>query len=286
MGNKSFPDIAINENGDFVVTWQDDRDQNDYYEIYGRFFNASGNPLTNDRKINVISQRQQLRPSVGIDDFGNWVTVWIDDRDGNGYYEIFSRRFDRNGVAFGGEVKVNPVSDGQQKDIEVSMNGDGVAVVTWEDDRDGNGYYEIYAQRINNGVVLGGEIHINQIGDGQQLNPSVSINDLGNFVVSWQDDRDGNGYYEIYARRFSNDGSANGNEIKINEESQGQQKNSSIAINSSGRFTVAWEDDRNKNDYYQIYARTFNADGNPRTGDELINTDSRDQQLAPDNRNG
>jgi len=282
-GQQRRPDVAINDAGEMVVVWEDDRDSNGYYEIYGRIRGVFTG-WSSEIHINEESAGQQQRPSVGIDQAGNWLAVWEDDRDGNGYYNIYGRKFDSAGGPLGGEFRVNQVVSGQQRDIEIAMTPTGAAIVVWEDDADGNGYYEINAQRLNpvDGTPLFGTIVVNEVSQGQQRDPTVGINRNNHFVIAWEDDRDGNGYYEIFARRFTSPGNpAQGPEVHINDDSSGQQRDPAVAIDASGRFTVTWEDDRDKNGFYQIYARTFNLDGSPRTGDRIINTVGADQQVNP-----
>jgi hypothetical protein len=280
-GHQRRPDVAINDSGDFVVVWEDDRDGNGYYEILGRTFDSLGSPLSGDVTVNPVSVGQQVRPSVGIDSAGNWIAVWEDDRDGNGYYEILARRFDRMGVALGGEARVNQVSDGQQTGVEIAVAPDGRAVVVWEDDQDGNGYYQIVARRLDaGGVPAGNQFTVNQVSDGQQRKPAVAMNAAGSFVVVWEDDQDGNGDYEIRGRLFDASGAPSGNQFTVNEVSDGQQRRPSVGMNGTGLFAVAWEDDRDGNGVFAILARTFNADGSPRTRNTSINAVSTGQHVS------
>jgi hypothetical protein len=281
-GQQKHPDVAVNGSGTFVVVWEDDQDGNGYYEILGKAFSAGGSAMSGNVAVNSSSDGDQLTPVVAMDGSGNWIAVWQDDRDANGYYELFARRFDSSGNALTGESRVNQISDGQQRDPDIAMGSDGRAVVVWEDDQDGNGYYEILARRLNaNGTNNGDAFTVNQIGDGDQLEPAVAMNATGAFVVCWEDDQDGNGYYEILVRTFNGDGTANGGQFTANQVSDGQQRDPAVGLNSAGRFTVTWEDDQDGNGYYEILARTFNANTTPRTSNRTVNADSDDQQVNP-----
>jgi hypothetical protein len=281
-GHQRRPDVAINDAGDFVVVWEDDRDGNGYYQILGRTFDSVGNALSGDVAVNPVGDGQQVWPSVGIDSVGNWVAAWEDDRDGNGYYEVFARRFERTGVALGGEIRVNQVSDGQQTGVEIAMAPDGRAVVAWEDDRDGNGYYQIVARSLDaGGLPAGNQFRVNEVSAGQHRKPTVALNASGRFVVAWEDDEDGNGHYQILGRLFDASGAPSGNQFTVNEVDAGQRRRPSVGLNGSGLFAVTWEDDQDGNGLYAILARTFNADGSPRTGSMPINAVPTGQQLSP-----
>src|SRR5262249_56973723 len=97
--------------------------------------------------------------------------------------------FDRTGAALGGEVRVNQVRDGQQTAVEIAMAPDGRAVVVWEDDQDGDGYYQIVARRIDaGGVPAGNQFTINEVSAGQHRKPAVAMTPSGTFVVGLEAD--------------------------------------------------------------------------------------------------
>src|SRR5262249_56089937 len=98
---------------------------------------------------------------------------------------------------------------------------------------------------------------------------------------AWQDDRDGNGYYDIYVRRFDAAGTPTTREILVNSDSSGQQRRPAVAINDSGDFAVVWEDDRDGNGHYKILGRTFDSFGNPLSGDVAVNPVSGGPQAPP-----
>jgi len=74
-------------------------------------------------------------------------------------------------------------------------------------------------------------------------------------VVTWEDDADDNGKYQVMARGFTSLGAEAFPDLTVNKESAGQQLNPSVAIASDGGFVVAWEDDMDNNGVYQILSR-------------------------------
>lgn len=122
---------------------------------------------------------------------------------------------------------------------------------------------------------------VNRTGKGQQRRPSSNTNYFGDTVVTWEDDRNENGYYEIMARTFDNNGNALSGDIKVNSNSNGQQYYPVTAIDAFGNYVVVWQDDKNKNGYYQIMVRGFYASGNQRFYDKTVNSDPSGQQLYP-----
>ncbi len=62
-----------------------------------------------------------------------------------------------------------------------------------------------------------------------QSNPSISADFDGNFTVCWEDNR--NDYNDVYARRYSNDGSALSGDFKVSTDAtnNAKQENSIIS---------------------------------------------------------
>jgi hypothetical protein len=103
-----------------------------------------------------------------------------------------------------------------------------------------------------------------------QMRPSISIDNAGNFTISWEDDRNGN--IDIYAQRFSSDGTAQGSNFKVNDDpGNTEQVSSSICMGSNGNFIIVWEDRRNFD--YDIFGQKYLSDGTPLgTNFRLTNT--------------
>ncbi|MEV6269608.1 hypothetical protein AB0L64_20745 [Kribbella sp. NPDC051936] len=154
-------------------------------------------------------------------------------------------------------VTANSVSTGDQDAASVAINRNGYVAVAWEDDRDTDNatdpvHSEIYLRLFRNGTAVyetklsaGGSSGVT---NWRHLHPDVGLDDKGNAVVVWQDDPDGNGYYNIPYRVVNTAGTvtASGN---ANSSATGQQINPRVAVDPDGApsgaavaFTVAWED--------------------------------------------
>ena len=88
--------------------------------------------------------------------------------------------------------------------------------------------------------------------------PSVAMDSLGNFVIVWEDKRNGN--IDIYLQRFTANGERLGSNLKINDdEGRAKQTEPKISMDGDGKFVVTWEDLRNG--YSDIYGKRFLANG-------------------------
>jgi hypothetical protein len=281
-GQQVNPAVAADANGNFVAVWQDDRNENGFYEIHARGFDVRGVQTIPDFTVNSIASGQQLRPAVAADADGNFIVVWEDDQDENGFYEVLARGFDAQGNETFRDLTVNSVSSGQQLAPAVAADGQGTFVVVWEDDRDENGFYQIHARGFDvRGVQTIADFTVNSIASGQQLRPAVAADVDGNFIVVWEDDQDENGFYEILARGFDAQGNQTFQDFTVNSVSSGQQLAPAVAADEGGTFVVVWQDDKDENGFYQIHARGFDNRGNQAVADFTVNLLASGQQIQP-----
>src|SRR5262245_7440253 len=101
----------------------------------------------------------------------------------------------------GGEFHANTHVTADQVFADVAADADGDFVVVWRSDLQDGDAGGIYAQRYSAaGTPQGGEFRVNTVTAGNQMNPSVAMDDLGNFVVTWEDSASGKG---IMGQRFN-----------------------------------------------------------------------------------
>lgn len=208
--------------------------------------------------------------------------VWEDDSDDNNFFQIHASGFSENGKRCAGPLTINRRAAGQQRTPALGMAGNRDMVFVWADDQDNNGFYQIKMRGYNtNGRQLFSERTVNTESAGQQINPHVAVANDGRFVVIWQDDADKNGIYQIRARGFEPNGVERFAEFTVNSVAEGQQTRPRVAIAPDGFFVVVWEDDRDRNGFYNIHMRGFNPDGSQRWSQRRVNRRTAGQQRRP-----
>lgn len=241
--------VAMDANGNFVVTWTSYGQDGDRDGVYAQRFSAGGTRLGSEFRVNATSAGRQDSPSVAMDDDGNFVVAWNSFGQDGSSWGVYARRFNASGVAQGGEFQVNTFTTNAQRYPKVAMDADGDFVVAWQSqNQDGSGY-GVYARRFTKtGASAGGEFRVNQTTTNWQQDPSVSMDGAGNFTVAWTtfgQDESANG---IYARSFRADGSdvvlpntsTPVGEFLVNSETLGDQTQPSIAVDPNGHFVVSW----------------------------------------------
>jgi len=78
---------------------------------------------------------------------------------------------------------------------------------------------------LSDGTPIGDSFQVNNdTGITNQTNPCVSVNGVGNFIITWVDRRNGN--QDVYAQRYLSDGTPLGNNYRISNTDDMQQNNS------------------------------------------------------------
>ena len=262
-GNQIAPDVAVHDAGHFVVVWQDDMDGNNVYQIKARGFNSDGSERFSQRTVNTRARGQQKAPCVAIAPDGFFVVAWEDTVDN--VTNIRMRGFRADGTERWNEIRVNGRNRGSHKGPRIAMGPFGDFVVVWADDADGNGLSQIRMRAFTaDGHEKFSERTVNETAAGQQFEPDVAVDDVFRPVVVWADDRDRNGFFQIRMRGFESDGTERISERTVNTDSAGQQRQPSIGMEASGRFTVAWVDDPDNDGLGDILVRGFSANGEER----------------------
>lgn len=274
-GQQYEPALAMAENGGFIAVWEDDSSSDDgmgNHDIFAKGFFAGGCASeVAEFTVNAETSFDQRHPDIAMDAAGNFVIVWEDDKDGNGYYEIFMRGFYSDGTERFARKKVNTVSGNQQFNPKVAMAPDGRFVVAWEDYSNGAATPQVFMRGFNSdGTPRFADRNVMDTVEGLRLKPDLFLDANANIVVVWEDDTGADGYYQIFAKGFHADGSDRFGRKVVNSKSAGQQRNPAVHGNSSGSFVVVWEDDQDKDGKYNVMGRAFHADGTQKIADSTM----------------
>jgi hypothetical protein len=243
--------------GGVIVAWRDYRNIN--YDIYAQRIDAYGNRLWTADGVPVCTSTGENATIVMIPDgAGGAIIAWEDDRDGD--YDIYAQKVDADGTTLWDTDGVALCSsDWSQVNPVIVSDGEGGAMVAWEDYRSGM-RYDIYAQRISAaGSVLwqvDGRYVIVEIYDQTDL--AICEDGRGGFYVAFQDARNINP--DIYAQRVRSDGSTywGGTGAPLCTDSN-SQIDPIIMSDGMGGFMCAWVDYRSG--YADVFAQRISDSG-------------------------
>jgi hypothetical protein len=204
ISNQVNPAVAMDSNGNFIVTWQSLQDGSGY-GIYAQKYDSNGIAQGSEFRVNNYTRNNQRNPSVSIDSSGNFVVTWQSDvQDGSGF-GIYAQRYNSSRQKVGSEFRVNSYTTNFQENSSVSMDSSGNFVVTWQSNgQDGDGYGVYYQKYNSNGAKIGFELEYpaNIYTTNAQYNPVVVLDNLGNFVIAWQSYTQDGSNNGIYTKRY------------------------------------------------------------------------------------
>lgn len=273
------PVITGDETGNFVIAWRDDRDNG--YVIYAQRYSFDAAPSGNNIKVRDMG-RHDCPPSIASDRSGNFVITWSGKR-GSGY-EVLAQRFLSNGNPRGQNFLVHG-DERNDSHPSVTCDADGDFVIVWQDMRNtpwydrANGKSDIYAQQYSrNGGSIEDNFKINdKSGNASQLRPSITSDEIGNFIIAWEDKSDFSG--NLYVQRYRGDGTPQGtNSIIYNDNNGGFYP--SIASDKAGNFVVTWQ--VSNGEEHDIYARSYYSNGQPAGSRFKVNDDFNKKNPSPE----
>jgi hypothetical protein len=261
---QNYPAIVMDALGNFIITWQDNRNPYMGWDVYAQRYDSAGAPLDNNFKVNddAVNAVEWL-PAIASDGLGNFVITWGDTRRGNYNYDIFAQRYSSSGTTLGTNFLVNDeVETANQLVPAAAISVSGNSVVTWVDSRQGPSDPAIYAQRYNSsGTPSGSNFRVDEVIGRYHDNPAIAMDGSGNFVIAWEDYRDGT--WDIYAQRYNASGNLLGSNFKVNEDfGTFQDQFPAVAMDGSGNFVITWVRD-SLSEVSPIYAQRYNSSGTP-----------------------
>ena len=273
------PTVAMNDDGTFVIAWEDDNLDQDSSGIFAQRYGADAIKLGTEFRVNTTIEESQSDPAIAIDGLGNFMITWVSNKQDTSKDGVYGQRYDSNGNLVGDEFLVNTTVEDDQRNPAIAMNASGDAIIVWESseqDGDGRG---IYGQRYDStGAPVGTEFLINTETSDNQDNPSVAMDALGNMIVAWESTgQDGSGS-GIYAQRYDNQGNPDGDEFRVNSVNDGNQTSPVVDIDGAGNFIIAWVDDTQGGNGNNLFARQYDNKGKV-VGDEFqVNSTTANDQ--------
>lgn len=261
LGIQTTPSIAMDDTGNFVVTWLSSGQlgtNGQMRGIYGQRFSANGVAAGSEFQINSnTTEGLTIAPNVAMDGVGDFVVVW-EGMVVQGPTHNFARRYSSAGIAQGNEFNVSSSTTSNQSSAKAAMNSTGSFVIAFTDSAGIGGHSQIMAQRYNaSGVALGGALKINTYTMASDDSPAVAMDAAGDFVVAWDSFYQDGSHSGVFAQRFLGAGTAQGTEFPVNSYTFGQQIHPTIANDSTGNFLVTWQSYPQDGSAYGVYAQRY-----------------------------
>jgi hypothetical protein len=261
VNQQQAPRVVSDGNGGAIITWWDLNLTTSDYNIYAQRITANGEVQWTVDGIAICSNPAlQHVPEMISDGNGGAIIVWQDNRSGNA--DIYAQRINGNGVVRWTGDGV-PVCDttGDQTFPQLVSDGNGGAIVTWQDLRGGTNYVP-YAQKLDsNGVAQWTPKGVLLSSTGTTETPQITTDGNGGAIIAWHQYISPPGQFDIYAQQINTNGvlgwGSNGVVLCALTSNQFRPQ---LISNDSGGTIVVWEDYRNGS-YSNLYAQKVNSDG-------------------------
>ncbi|MGV3526462.1 MAG: hypothetical protein ACO1RX_19750 [Candidatus Sericytochromatia bacterium] len=96
---QSHPAVALDADGDFVVSWDSNAQDGSSYGVYGQRYTSTGVVQGSEFRVNTYTTNAQYRSSIALNAEGDFVVAWCSntqDRSGTG---IYARLYNAQGQA-------------------------------------------------------------------------------------------------------------------------------------------------------------------------------------------
>lgn len=197
------PAIAVDEKGNFVVVWTSYGQDGDKTGILAQRFKHDGTPLGQEYQVNTTTLSWQEWPDIAMDEKGNYVICWHSNEGEEKFYDIFARRFKKNGKSLGPEFKVNTLTADWQIFPAIGIDKEANFIIVWQNQKKGGDLFDIYARKYDHkGHALEPEFRVNKQKKGTQGLPDVTLLNLKDFKIIWKSIRKEKSSWDIFARIF------------------------------------------------------------------------------------
>lgn len=306
LGHQERPSVAVLTGGGAAFTWLGPKHQSP--DVFTRFTRADGTFITGDTQVNPLASRL-LRTNRTVRMLGykanrlRNLTFRVQDsarvyRDRNRDASVTALPDGGALVTYSGSRRVH-TNWTEIVTVEKYLRGRYYTNdLPQKFSASENWMLDVFFQRFSaDGRKVGGEVLVNQLARYNQRAPSVALLPNGTFVVAWVSEtfvdnfRNNFTVYagsplllaqvDIVARIFAADGTPLSNEFSVNNVFRTCDTPTVSAL-ADGRFTVAWaQRDGVRTNGWDIYARTFDAEGDPEGDAVRVNSHTYGDQYSP-----
>jgi hypothetical protein len=250
--NQRYAHILSDGTGGAFITWMDWRSSGDGGPgIYVQRADSLGYMQWGANGVLVTTTPNwDDELAIASDDSSGAIITWADTRIGPFDTSIYAQRVGPSGdMIWATEGVPICTAVNSQSDPQIVSDGQGGAIIAWNDRRIDGVHRDIYAQRVDpsGNVMWGGDdVAICSATNNQSVGQLAS-DGAGGAIITWQDQRtEGSGLGDIYAQHVNEAGdaqwTADGKPICV---AANVQLRPQIAADGSGGATIVWEDGRN-----------------------------------------
>lgn len=216
-----------------------------------------------DTKVNkddgAASFAQRFNDVVYCPD-GKGVVVWEDER--NGVWEIYAQQLTSDGLPSGTNTRlVSNATYHSSRQPRLAANASSKIMIVWTEEETGSILAKVISSSLSS---LTGVVKVNDNTGTNVVNlPAVTAIATGEFVIVWEDTRDG---ANIYGQIIADGANRIGSNFRVNSNVSSPYRIApDISASNDTTFAVVWEDSRSGSGH--CYFRILKNDGTPLSAD-------------------
>jgi hypothetical protein len=153
-GTQSGPSVAADDEGNFVVVWQNRFPGGLLRSIFAQRFSKTGKKVGPEFRVNEDRVEKDFVPVVAMDHDGNFVVVWQSfSLTRPQCVQVRARLYQRDGTPAGPEFPVAPGDAACGEAPKVAFGPNGIFAVVWEVEQgfspDTGTDFDVYAARFS-----------------------------------------------------------------------------------------------------------------------------------------
>jgi hypothetical protein len=300
---QSGPVVALDADGDFLITWSSYQQDGSLSGIYAQQYSAAGATIGAEFKVNSFTTNSQTRPAVTADHKGDYVIAWDSNTQegGSGGIGVYAQRY-LESTDTAGPIVAGVFVNGQRVLPYSTQLGLQQIVISFSENMDVTGGPSGPNSVTNpanwlltrNGLDIISDISSITFGFNATTNRYEAVLNLstsqtsGNFLVLARDtlrdaagnalDGDADGAPGgSFALPFSVT-LAHGAEFRVNTYTTQGQAGASVASSATGDFVVAWSSGDQDGSGTGVYAQRYNAAGAAQGAEFKVNTYTTNNQ--------
>lgn len=238
--------VAMDAAGDFAVTWSEAVDKRGPRRIRARLYSADGSARDGSFLVDSSYGEPLRSPQVAMNAAGQFAIAWVGRANA-----VHARSYEADGRSARHIFRVNSERSFVVDRPAVAIDGNGGLVVAWETFTDNGSLAGVRARRFDaQGSALAEDF---AVGNGEfQRYPAVAMSGDGAFLIAAH----GSG---IHAQRYAADGSAQGEQVLVNQSGGQAQLFAAVAMTPDGSCVLAWQNWQQDGDGRGIYARLYSG---------------------------
>ena len=226
------PVVAMDNNGDFVVSWLEAGDNN--FSVYAQRFDANGYAKEEAFIITNKSLGFFSEPTIAMDGEGSFVISWRESN--SNIYSTFVQRFDALGQAKEEPFMVSDLVASSSMPAAVAMDDDGGFTIAWAQSSDNHS--SLYVRQFDHLGQAKEEALLVSNFMGSSSVSSIALDSDGGFVIAW--DQYLNESAAAYARRYDASGQPKEEAFRVDGLIENSHFSPVVAMESDRDFVITW----------------------------------------------